>query len=87
MISDVELTTKVTSWHVMTATLTRAAPLRAATPKTPISASNCARQNDSHLMSPAPPHDVADQPNPETPPSREDRHVCVVPRPALCFES
>ena len=50
-------------------TPTRAAPSHAATPKAPMSPSKCARRDDSHLMSPAPPHDVRIQQNHATPPS------------------
>ena len=83
---------------VITATPTRAAPLRAATPtptraapshtarpKTPVSPSKCVRRDDSHLMNPAPPHDVPIQQNPATPPS--PRRSTRVRRAPLRFES
>ena len=68
-----------------TPTPTRAAPSHAATPKTSMSPSKCARRDDSHLMSPAPPHDVPIQQNPATPPS--PRRSTRVRRSPLRFES
>ena len=56
-----------------------------ATPKTPMSPSKCARRDDSHLISPAPPHDVPIQQNPATPPS--PRRSTRVRRAPLRFES
>ena len=68
-----------------TPTPTRAAPSHAATPKIPMSPSKCARRDDSHLMSPAHPHDVPIQKNPATPPS--PRRSTRVRRAPLRFES
>ena len=58
-------------------TPTRAAPSHAATPKTPMSPSKCAQRDDSHLMSPAHPHDVPIQQNPATPPSPRRIDSCA----------
>ena len=95
-ISDEESTTLVPPEHdrdgvtttptrAATLTPTRAAPSDAAMVKTQMSPSKCARRDDSHLMSPAPPHDVPIQQNPATPPS--PRRSTRVRRTLLRFES
>ena len=77
--------TRAAPLRAATPTPTRAAPSHAATPKTSMSPSKCARRDDSHLMSPAPPHDVPIQQNPATPPS--PRRSTRVRRAPLRFES
>ena len=71
--------------YAATPTPTRAAPSHAATPKTPMYPSKCAQRDDSHLMSPAHPHDVPIQQTPATPPS--PRRPTRVRRAPLRFES
>ena len=86
--SDEESTIPVPPGHdkdEVTATPTRAAPSHAATPQTPMSPSKCAQRDDSHLMSPAHPHDVPIQQTPATPPS--PRRSTRVRRAPLRFES
>ena len=77
--------TRAAPLRAATPTPTRAAPSHAATPKTSMSPSKCARRDDSHLMSPAAPHDVPIQQNPATPPS--PRRSTRVRRAPLRFES
>ena len=71
--------------YAATPTPTRAAPSHAAMPNIPMSPSKCAQRDDSHLMSPAHPHDVPIQQNPATPPS--PRRSTRVRRAPLRFES
>ena len=77
--------TRAAPLRAATPTPTRAAPSRAATPKSPMSPSTCAQRDDSHLRSPAHPHDVPIQQTPATPPS--PRRSTRVRRAPLRFES
>ena len=77
--------TRAAPLRAATPTPTRAAPSHAAMPNTPMSPSKCARRDDSHLMSHAPPHDVPMQQNPATPPST--RRSTRVHQAPLRFES